>query len=207
MRAIRSTAFTWKTAIPRMVMIIMPSTHPFCRPSPPSLILRSGGAGLLRRAPVVVALLCTLIFVLFACSGEHPESFYPSLSDADRDGAMTRGWIPDFLPESSTGIHEVHNIEGGKTWCAFEFSPGDSERLRHHLRSAEVLPASLKYIRNPSVSWWPPLLIGNVEADRVRRAGFDLYMVTSPDTRSNTETMLFAIDWSKGRGFFYRGHE
>lgn len=159
------------------------------------------------RTCFIVAVVCLLAFFLFACSGEEPESFYQSLDGAEKDGAITRGWIPDFLPESSTKIHELHHLEGGKTWCAFEFPPGDSERLRGHLKSAEGLPESLRQIRNPSVSWWPSILVGDVDADRVHRTGFDLYVVTAPDTRSSTEVLLFAIDWLKGRGFFYRGHE
>lgn len=154
-----------------------------------------------------LVVVCLLTGVFSSCSGEHPESYYPALADADKDGAITRGWIPDFLPQSSSRIHELHRIEGGKTWCAFEFSPGDRERLQKHLKSADVLPPPVKRVLKPGVSWWPAVLVGELDVERIHGAALDLYVVMAPDALSSTEVLLFAIDWSKGRGFFYRGHE
>jgi hypothetical protein len=207
MRAFHSTVVAWKAAFSWLVGMNMRLPHPFPQLSSRSLtsLLRRGLLG--TQALHFVTILCLLTSVLVACSGERPESFYASLADADKDGAITRGWIPDFLPESSRGIHELHRISGGKTWCAFEFSSGDAERLRTHLKGANALAPSVKHVLNPGVSWWPSVLVGDLDAEKIRRAGFDLSMIVAPETRSSTEVLLFAIDWSRGRGFFSRAHE
>jgi hypothetical protein len=159
------------------------------------------------KAFLLLAVLCLLTGIFSACSSERPESYYSSLADADKDGAITRGWIPDFLPQSSRGIHELHRIEGGKTWCAFEFSPGDRERFQKHLKSVDVLTPSVKPVLKPGVSWWPAELVGDIDVEKIHGAGLDLYIVMAPDTPSSTEVLLFAVDWYRGRGFFYRAHE
>jgi hypothetical protein len=151
------------------------------------------------------AVLCFgLVAILLACSSDRHESFYPSLVEADKDGAITRGWIPEFMPVSSRAIHEVHEISPSKEWCAFEFLPTDSQGLRKTLQSVNALEPSVRRVPNPGESWWPDVLKGNLDVDKIHRAGFELYSVVSPDTPSTTEVLLFAINWANGHGFFYR---
>ena len=155
---------------------------------------------------LLVTLLCVgSARVLVACHSDRRESFYPSLADAKKDGAIDRGWVPDdLLPDSSRDIHEVHDISPSTEWCAFEFLPADSQRLRKNLKSADTLPASVRRVPNPGVSWWPVVLKGNLDAEKIRRAGFNLYVFETPSTSVTTDVLLFAIDWPTGRGFFYR---
>ena len=154
------------------------------------------------KALLLVTILCVTC-VLIACHGDRRESFYPAFADAERDGAITRGWIPYFLPESARAIHEVHDISPSTEWCAFEFSPGDSERLRRSLKGVDALPRSVQRVPKPGVSWWPVLLQGNLEVEKIHRAGFELQMFERSETAVSTEVLLFALDWQKGRGFFY----
>jgi len=133
------------------------------------------------------------------------ETFYASLSEADKDGAITRGWIPDdLLPSSSRAIREVHDLSPSTEWYVFEFAPADSQTFRKHLKGIDALPASVTHVPNPDVSWWPGMLKGNLDRERIHKEGFDLYIVERPATSVTTDVLLFAIDWSKGRGFFYR---
>jgi hypothetical protein len=153
-----------------------------------------------------------LIFVIVACDGGWRESFYPSLADAGKAGEITRGWIPDFLPKSAKRIHEAHRIEHPRTWCAFEFSPPDSEDLRKNLQAVDTLPTSVTRILSPGVPWWPTVLEGDLDLKKVNGAGLELYKVVRPNVvASRSEIILFAMDWTKGRGFFYQtyyeGHE
>jgi hypothetical protein len=161
------------------------------------------------KASLLIAVLCVgLTSVLLACGGDRRESFYPSLADADKDEAITHGWIPDdLLPGSSRAIHEVHEISPSTEWCAFEFLPADSQGLRKNLKSVDALPPPVRRVPSPGVSWWPAVLKGNLDVGRIHRAGFDLYVVVRPETSVTTEILLFAVDWPKGRGFFYRTRE
>lgn len=143
--------------------------------------------------------------LLVACGGDRKESFYPSLADADKAGAITHGWIPDdLLPGSSRSIHEVHEGSPSIEWCAFEFSPTDSLGLRKNLRSVDVPPPSVKRVPDPDMSWWPAVLRGKLDVNEIHKDGFNLYTGVRPETSVTTEILLFAIDWEKGRGFFYQ---
>ena len=147
-----------------------------------------------------VGSICSLV----ACHSDRRDSYYASLADARKDGAIDRGWIPDYLPESAHTIHEVHDMSPSRGWCAFEFIPSDSTGLRKSVQSVDGWPPSVKRIPSPGKPWWPPFLEGSLDAEKIRQGGFDLYTVVSADTPSTTEAILFAIDWTKGRGFFYR---
>ena len=140
--------------------------------------------------------------------GDRYESFYPSLADARKSGAIDRGWIPDdILPSSSHSIHELHNLSPSKEWCAFEFDADDSERLRKNLKSIDVLLPSVRRVRDPKVSWWPAMLKGDLDPTSIRQQGFTLYQIERPANSVMNEVLLFAVDWSKGRGFFYRTYK
>jgi len=172
-----------------------------------SLLIRNGLNH--AKAPLLMAVLCTgLTCILVACRSDRRESFYPTLADANKDGAIDRGWIPDFLPESSHAIYEAHDISPSTTWCAFEFLPSDSQRLRDNLKSVDTIALSVRRVPNPGESWWPAMLKGNLDSEKIHQAGLELYMVVNrdvmPATPSTTEVLLFAVDWAKGRGFFYR---
>jgi hypothetical protein len=141
--------------------------------------------------------------ILIANCSDRQESFYPALADATRAGEITRGWIPDFLPESAQAIHIIYDPGSPRTYCAFEFSPDDSQRLIKDLNNLDALPPSVRDVQRSGVSWWPAMLKGNLDVERIHRAGFKLYIVEEPGP-PNTDILLFAIDWTKGRGFFYR---
>jgi len=145
-----------------------------------------------------------LISIFITGCGDHQETFYPSLADADKAEAISHGWIPDdLLPASSRAIHSVVEVSPSREWCAFEFLPTDSQNLRKNLKPVGALPPSVKRIPSPGASWWPVVLNGKLDAEKIRMAGLEIYVVERPATSVNREIFLFAIDWAKGRGFFY----
>ena len=168
---------------------------------------------ILRNRPICPkAILLAVLCVGFACSlaacrGDHRESVYASLSDADKDGAINRGWIPEFLPSSSRAIHEVHGVSQPTEWCTFEFLASDSQGLRQNFKSVEVLPLSVRRVPSPGVSWWPTVLEGTLDTEKIRQTGFDLYVVEKPETSVTKSILLFAVDWHKGRALFYGTRE
>jgi hypothetical protein len=88
-------------------------------------------------------------------------------------------------------------------WCAFEFSPADAETLRKNLGSIDLLPPSVTRIPSPAVSWWPSVLKGNLDVEKIHKAGFQIRVVQRPETSVTTEVLIFAIDWANRRAFFY----
>ncbi len=152
---------------------------------------------------VVLVLICSLV----ACRTDRRESFYPTFADADKDGAITHGWIPGYLPASSQAIHEVHDISPSTEWCAFEFLPSDSQSLQKNLKRVDVLAPWVRDVPSPRVPWWPGMLEGKLDTEKIHRAGFELYVVEVPETSVTTAIYLFVVDWPKGRAFFYSTRE
>jgi len=202
--AVRPSVVPGKAAFSGMVRMSMFLPHTFNRP--PS----KGGAFTKNRlfnlkATALTILLClALTCFLAACHSDRHESFYPTLADAKKDGAIERGWIPDFLLQSSHDIHELHGSSSPTTWCAFDFSPSESQGLRSSLKSVGGLPLPVRRVQNPTASWWPTVLQGELHVEQIHQAGFELYFVTESDTSVTTVILLFSIDWANGRGFFYR---
>ena len=50
-----------------------------------------------------------LVLTTAACTAEQPRATYATYADAERDGAVRRGWIPPYVPRSATDIAEVHD--------------------------------------------------------------------------------------------------
>jgi hypothetical protein len=145
----------------------------------------------------LAAIWLCLTAVLLGCGGDRSESFYPSLADADKDGAITRGWVPDdMLPASSRTIHVVGELSPSKEWCAFEFLPSDSQSLLKNLKSVDALPPPVKHIRSPHVAWWPSVLEGNLDVEKIHKAGFRLFVVERP---ANSVDMGIYLLLSTGR--------
>jgi hypothetical protein len=141
--------------------------------------------------------------LLQACGGSKEYS-YATLADAVKAGEIGHGWIPDYLPTSSHAIRIVYDPSSPRTWCAFEFSPADSQSLKMNLTSLNVLPQRLQRLDGPGASWWPDFLKGELDVAKFHGNGFDAYVAEEPDVQSSTDLVLFAVDWAKGRAFFYR---
>jgi hypothetical protein len=155
-----------------------------------------------------IALCILLASVLVACRGDRNEYSYQTLADADKAGEIARGWIPDdLMPSSSRAIRLVEELSPSREWCAFEFLPADSQNLKKNLKSVDTLPPSVRRVRSPGVSWWPAVLKGNLDVERIHKEGFELYVVERPANSVNTGIYLFALDRSKGRGFFHWTYE
>src|SRR6202040_4190497 len=104
---------------------------------------------------------------------DRQQSAYASLDDAIKAGEIARGWIPDYLPRSSRAIRISYDPSSPRTWCAFEFSPADSQSFKKNLTSVNALPERLKHLDDPGLSWWPRFLKGDIDVAKFHGAGFD----------------------------------
>jgi hypothetical protein len=158
-----------------------------------------------RRWWFIATLFPAFLLLIFASDiADRNEYFHTTLTAAKQEVTFQHGWIPIFLPESSHDIHVLYYISGSETWCAFDFSPADRELLERNLQKVDAPPAPVNLIPPAHVSWWPGVLDGNLNVDAIHRAGFTLYVVMEPDVGDSMRPVLFAIDWSRGRGFMYR---
>ena len=84
------------------------------------------------------------------------ESHYRNMRAARADTEVGGGWIPEWLPESTRDIHEIHNIDTNQIWISFKFERDD---FLEAIESANVQSfSSLRLDEGPrrhKVSWWP----------------------------------------------------
>jgi len=93
-----------------------------------------------------------LMGVVVASCGERAEVFYADAGAARRDGAVERGWIPEWLPKSAREIHELHDIDTNQILLAFSFDPVDRPGLAPSC--SQVRPDALRPVAFRA-SWWP----------------------------------------------------
>jgi hypothetical protein len=99
-----------------------------------------------------------LMFTVLTCAcvgpfSETRESHYPDVPAARRDGAFTRGWLPEVLPPDATDIWEQHQVDSVRTWACFLVPEGAA--------SVRTLLTGLGAQRVPGpVSQGPPALLG-----------------------------------------------
>lgn len=103
------------------------------------------------RALVASGTLFVMVAGIVSC-GERTEVFFTNADAARRAGAVDRGWIPDWLPNSARGIHEAHDIDTNQGLVAFSFDPEDSR----------IPPPSCTQVQRESLEpvpfsmpWWP----------------------------------------------------
>jgi len=153
---------------------------------------------------VVVAIVSWMIVFSIACN-EIIRSNYATFVEAVDAGETIRGWIPDYLPESSRNIHLIHGISPSITWCTFEFSPDDVQVFKEVLKTKiDFLPARLQQIKRPD-SLWPEFLSGNLDIDKIHENGFSSYVLERKCYQGldHTALLFFVIDWKNGKGFFH----
>jgi hypothetical protein len=154
----------------------------------------------------VKTLILALVFIgfLIGCRAKHDHhSFYGTRSDAEKNGEFDRGWLPDFLPQSSHAIHLAYDLSPSEEWCGFEFDPADAKELLKNVKPVAASPTLRERVRNPNLQWWPGFFEGNLDLQKMRSAGFALYSTKRSVSQVEDETLLFAIDTTSGRGYFY----
>ena len=145
-----------------------------------------------RRRYWLVALLPLLSIA--ACS-DFKESHYSRMAEARRAGAIDRGWLPDLLPDNTTNVREVHDIDTSQTWCAFDLAEPEATKLQAGMSLLGRTDVLARTIRAPGVGWWPKVLEGRLDPNSLEQASMRLY---------SSGRLLFAFHVGTGRGFMYR---
>jgi hypothetical protein len=157
--------------------------------------------------PLAILFCCfVLVAILCGCRSSHDtEVFYAARTDAEKNGEFDRGWLPEVLPKSTHSIYLAYDVSPSTVWCVFEFDPADANAIVNNAQPLGQPVPSLTRVPRPRVKWWPKLLEGNLDLQKIHGAGLVLYSVSRPVSQVENETLLFAIDRTSGRGYFY-GH-
>ena len=136
------------------------------------------------------------VLALTACSGVNSQTnSYATLAEAQQAGAIAHGWIPTGLPATAHDLREGHVPGSNARWGIFEYPAADEKTVQALLEPSE-LAVNGQECRVPSrIEWWPLMLRGPLDADRLSTTGVRVY-------RGRTGDLLFAINWRQGRAYY-----
>jgi len=144
-----------------------------------------------------LALLVLCAAAVTACSGPvvHTAT-YATMAEARAAGATDRGWVPSSLPEGAYELRAAYAVDGRERWGLFNFRPADADALRALLQPEPVSFAGTVMRIPGRVEWWPVILRGRLDAERIETTGLRAYPAKSGD-------LVYAVNWNQGRAYFW----
>jgi hypothetical protein len=76
--------------------------------------------------------------VLIAACNEAQTYAYETLDDARRDGAIERGWVPAYIPNSARQLLEFHSVDSDESWLVLNCRTACLDDLRRMGRVTEA---------------------------------------------------------------------
>lgn len=64
-----------------------------------------------------------VLLLLLAGCGEQIDENYPTYAEAQRAGAVKRGWVPAFVPSSASDIEGSHDLDTSRQTLQFKIPP------------------------------------------------------------------------------------
>jgi hypothetical protein len=145
---------------------------------------------------VVYALVGATLFVAGCAGIKSQTNSYATLAEARQGGAIAKGWIPEGLPSGSHDIREGHVPGTPQRWGIFEYPQAEEETLRALLEPQEIAVDGLPCDVPARIEWWPRVLRGRLDANRVAATGARVY-------RAKQGALIFAVNWKQGRAYFW----
>ena len=146
---------------------------------------------------VLRGIFLTLTLVATSCRDiEVVTASYSTLEEAADAGAVDGGWIPKELPPGSHDIREAHDLDSNRRWALFSFPTNEAPVLQRLLEPTEMSLEGQVCDAPRRIEWWPVLLRGQLDAERIRAAGLHAY-------RSADGSLLFAVNWNQGRAYYW----
>jgi len=136
-----------------------------------------------------------LLAIASACERRDVlERAYASREEVVRDGAIGRGWIPAWIPESARDIREVHNVDTNVSQLAFAYGVFDASDVSPGC--APAVPATVILPRTSMTNWWPKAL---------RRSSPELDRFSLFECREEREPHAYlAVDAKDSKAYFWR---
>ena len=121
---------------------------------------------------------------------------YATMAEARQAGAVERGWVPDILPAGAHDIREAHDqTVKSRRWGLFSFRTEDTAGLRDRL-GGEMDFAGIGCDAPARIEWWPILLRGTLDPERVGLTGLKGY-------RATDQRLVFAVNWNQRRAYYW----
>lgn len=149
-----------------------------------------------RFAAAALAAVC-----LIACRDvDVVTASYATLDEARRASAVQRGHIPEGLPPGSSDIREAFDTDTNRQWGLFSFPTAEAAHLKAILEETELPLTGQQCAAPRRIEWWPVLLRGQLDAERIHATGLRAY-------RSRDRERIFAVNWNQGRAYYWSAAE
>lgn len=134
-----------------------------------------------------------------ACSGINAQTqSYATLAEARHAGAIEKGWVPEGLPAGTYELRVGYDPGTSQRWGVINFPPSQADTLRAVLQPEELPLADQRCDVPARIEWWPLLLRGAIDGERLAATGVRGYRARQGD-------LIFAINWNQGRGYYWSG--
>ena len=143
-----------------------------------------------------LAIVCLAGAATQCSSLEVVTASYASRSDARESGAIDRGWIPSWLPDSAQDIREAHGLDSNRRWGLFNFAPAEADRIRSVLHAEPISLAGVRCDMPARVEWWPRMLRGELDRARIKDAALEAY-------RTRSDNLVVVVNWKQGRAYYW----
>lgn len=90
---------------------------------------------------------------------EIDANSYQNYEEVVADGAIQRGWIPDYLPVSAVNIYEKHDLDTNETIVKFWISTNEIKSLIRNCQKVDTF-STPKIL---TAKWWSNELISSAE--------------------------------------------
>lgn len=150
----------------------------------------------------ILALALVVIFLPYISKKDRRQySYYPSFRAAASAGILQEGWVPRFIPDGSTELHEAHNEGSGSGWISFRFPPSSGQRMVASFTA--LTPEEVAKLEIPGIAdkWWPDVLKGKMGGKEM--AGWGFYL-TNRTFRGKQALEYMAVDWGKSEAYIWR---
>jgi hypothetical protein len=94
----------------------------------------------------------TLSSLLAGCLDTLPDVSFTTAQEARNAGYVDKDWIPSWLPDNATDIHEAHDVDSNISMLAFSLPDTRTLVLPDTCRPVEFAQTYPAPLRRP---WWP----------------------------------------------------
>ncbi len=144
-----------------------------------------------------LAVLGVAVMLLTGCAGPSVQTAtYATLAEARTAGAIDQGRVPAILPEGAYELRAAYAMKGPDRWGLFNFREADADAVRAILQPGEISFAGTEMEIPGRIEWWPVILRGKLDAERIQATGLRAYPARSGG-------LVFAVNWSQGRAYYW----
>jgi hypothetical protein len=141
-------------------------------------------------------LLLILISIGACADNDVVTASYATLAEARQAGAISRGRIPEGLPPGTREMREAFHPGIGRRWGLFSFPAAEGSYLRGLLDASEISVQGMEIEPPRRIEWWPLLLRGALDAERLRSTGLLTH-------KSRDGQLILAVNWNQGRAYYW----